>query len=304
MSSLSGSRQREFEVNRTYEPYSDDPDYIAGNRGFIGSLDLQSARRVLDLACGVGTLTHLIWELRPDMSVVGIDISPETLGIAKGRPERAGAPEGPDGKLDPKGRASWLAAGSAEAIPLCDSSVDAIVMGHSIHLIGDEDKLLGEVHRVLRPGGRFAFNTSFYAGTFVPGTEQVYHDWIKEALNYIQKRDRELRSRGQTGIRRIRGQVPRAFSKGWPSARDWTQRLAGHGLRTERVFTRTVTLTQYSFETIGAYAGFASVILSGYPVEIACEALQAAAGPTMAAADVDQVPRYWLEVVATKAPPG
>jgi len=306
---MTESCQGRFAFSTSYEPYSDDPDYIVGNRGFIRDLDLQSAHRVLDLACGVGTLRDLLWEIRPQMTIVGIDISHEALRIARTRQEQGagstnGAPaegcEGGPGPGKTGRRVGWLLAGSADTIPLVESSVDAVVMGHSIHLIEDADKLLSEIRRVLRPGGLFAFNTSFYAGTFAPGTEQLYHNWIKEALSYIGRKDRELRSQGLPGIRRIRGRVPPAFSKGWPSSQDWVQRLDRHGLKQQRQFERTVPLTQYSFEAIGAYAGFASVMLSGYPVEIACEALQSAAGPTMEAAGLDQVPRYWLEIAATR----
>lgn len=289
----------------TYEPYSNDPHYIEGNRAFVRSLDLQSAQHVLDLACGVGTLTDLMWETWPDLNVVGVDLSSETLVIARDRPDQVGSSSAPADSdhtaLRADRRVRRLAAGNAHAIPLRASSFHAVVMGHSIHLMEDEDRLLREVHRVLRPGGLFAFNTSFYAGTFVPGTEPIYHNWVKEALSYIQTKDRELRRQGRTGIRRVRGSVPPAFSKGWPSAEEWIQRLGKHGFHAAQALTTTVTLTQYSFETIGAYAGFARVILSGYPVDVASEALQAAAGPTLRTAGVEEVPRYWLEVRANRA---
>ncbi|MFH1417794.1 MAG: class I SAM-dependent methyltransferase [Planctomycetota bacterium] len=302
MTSIHETDKGRFECNRSYEPYSDDPDYIAGNRGFIRDIDLETAELVLDLACGIGTLRNLLWESDPDLRIIGIDISHEGLRIARDRTRRcavtANALQG--GAVTSHRARNWLIAGSADAIPVKDLSIDGIVMGHAIHMLADVDKMLSEIHRVLRPGGTFAFSTSFYAGTFVPGTEKIYHDWVKEALNYTFRRDRELRAAGHSGIRRKRGSAPPAFSNTWPSPEDWTKRLERHGLRQMRRFIRTVPLTQYSFEAIGAYAGFAGVMLSGYPVEIACEALQAAAGPTLKAAGVDSVPRHWLEVAATK----
>ena len=53
-------------------------------------------------------------------------------------------------------------------------------------------------------------------------------------------------------------------------------------------------------ETVGAYGGLASVLLSGYPVELASEALSASAGPAFAALNLTDVRRLWLEVVARK----
>jgi hypothetical protein len=49
-----------------------------------------------------------------------------------------------------------------------------------------------------------------------------------------------------------------------------------------------------------AYAGFAEVALSGYPVEIASEALQEAAGVTLNNLQIKEIPRLWLEIVAMK----
>jgi ubiquinone/menaquinone biosynthesis C-methylase UbiE len=289
-----------FEMNRTYEPYSNDPDYIQGNRDFIHSLDLNSPQRVLDLACGIGTLSDLMKEARPEIAVLGLDLSHEALCIVHERRRTSAAAGNGEVTRWPGRSAAWLLAASADSIPLGDDSVDAVVMGHAIHMLPDEHQLLAEIARVLRPGGWFAFNTSFYAGTFVPGTEHIYHDWVKQALSYILDKDRKMKAQGLPGIKRTRGKVPPAFSKAWPSPEDWNRWLGEHGLRPERQFIRTVPLTVYSFEAIGAYAGFSSVMISGYPVEIACEALQVASSPTLAAAGVDRVPRNWLEVVAKK----
>jgi SAM-dependent methyltransferase len=46
--------------------------------------------------------------------------------------------------------------GSAEAIPFGDAVADAVVAGSSLHWF-ELDRALPEVHRVVKPGGRFAF---------------------------------------------------------------------------------------------------------------------------------------------------
>ncbi len=300
MATTSRTGKHNIAMHRSYEPYSDDPDYIAGNRGFIRDLDLGSADLVLDLACGVGTLRDLLWESQADLDIIGIDISHEGLRIARDRVHRSVSKTHELPACSVRRGKNWLITASADCIPLWGESVGAVIMGHSIHMLPDVDKLLAEIHRILRPGGVFAFSTSFYAGTFVPGTEKLYHDWVKEALGYIFAKDREFRAAGQPGIRRKRGSAAPAFSNTWPAPEEWGKRLERNGLRKVRESVRTVPLTQYSFETIGSYAGFASVMISGYPVEIACEALQMAAGPTLKAAGVESVPRNWLEVAATK----
>ena len=46
--------------------------------------------------------------------------------------------------------------GSAEGIPFDDAVADAVVAGSSLHWF-ELEQALPEIHRVLRPGGRFAF---------------------------------------------------------------------------------------------------------------------------------------------------
>jgi ubiquinone/menaquinone biosynthesis C-methylase UbiE len=44
------------EVVTTYEPFSQEPEYLDANYRFLETLPLGSVRRVLDLACGTGTM--------------------------------------------------------------------------------------------------------------------------------------------------------------------------------------------------------------------------------------------------------
>jgi SAM-dependent methyltransferase len=53
------------------------------------------------------------------------------------------------------GAAARMLDGTAEAIPLGDASVDAVTVGQAFHWF-DGPAALGEIHRVLRPGGALA----------------------------------------------------------------------------------------------------------------------------------------------------
>jgi ubiquinone/menaquinone biosynthesis C-methylase UbiE len=48
-------------------------------------------------------------------------------------------------------------AGTADAIPLPDASVDAVVGTLVLCSVGDQDRVLAEILRVLRPGGQYRF---------------------------------------------------------------------------------------------------------------------------------------------------
>ncbi|MFA9431960.1 class I SAM-dependent methyltransferase [Egicoccus sp. AB-alg2] len=56
----------------------------------------------------------------------------------------------------------------AEALPLDDASVDEVICSLVLCTVGDPTRVLAEVHRVLRPGGRFRFVEHVAAPTWSP----------------------------------------------------------------------------------------------------------------------------------------
>ena len=269
-------------LDPSFEPFSREPEYIEVNRGLTQGLPIATARTVVDLACGTGALTALVLEeldrARRDgeaqvsariVQVIGVDLSAEALGLARQHLKDAA----------PGGEQAALLRTSCDRLPLADDTIDAALMGNAIQLFDDKDRLLKEVRRVLRIGGSFAFNTSFYAGAYLPGTQGFYLTWVQEALRYVSGKDSELRRQGKPGIRRRKGLVPRAFSNPWLSPAEYEELLRRNGFEVTRSAVRVVTLTRHSLQAIGGYAGLATVLLSGYPSELACEALQRAAGP-------------------------
>jgi len=92
--------------------------------------------RVLDLAAGTGKLTRRL-------VAAGADV----VAVEPGEGMRAVLMRAVPGVE--------ALAGSAEAIPLPDSSVDVVTVGQAFHWFRTEEALR-EMHRVLRPGGGFA----------------------------------------------------------------------------------------------------------------------------------------------------
>ena len=106
---------------------------------------LRPGERVLDVACGTGLISFRMAEaVGARGAVVGTDISGEMVeaarrvaaerDIANARFERA----------------------DAEALPYAVASFDAAVCGLGLMYVPDPVKALGEMRRVLRPGGRAA----------------------------------------------------------------------------------------------------------------------------------------------------
>ena len=89
--------------------------------------------RVLDLGAGTGKLTAVLTALDADVTAV----EPDEAMLAELR------------RRLPSARAL---AGPAEAIPLADGSVDAVLCGQSLHWF-DMSRAIPEIARVLVPGG-------------------------------------------------------------------------------------------------------------------------------------------------------
>ena len=105
---------------------------------------LASDQRILDLGCGTGTLTILLKEAAPLADVVGLDGDPGVLKIAS-----------------EKVRESFLNIGLDEGmsfdLPYQNRYFDRVVSSLFFHHLTTENKVktLGEIKRVLKPGGEF-----------------------------------------------------------------------------------------------------------------------------------------------------
>jgi len=95
----------------------------------------EGAELVVELGAGTGKLTRAVAAL--GVRVVAVEPDPRMLAVLRRR-----GLEGVEG--------------SAEAIPFGDGVADAVVAGSSLHWF-ELEQALREIHRVLRPGGRFGF---------------------------------------------------------------------------------------------------------------------------------------------------
>lgn len=105
---------------------------------------LEEGETVLDLGSGAG-LDSIIagWQVGPTGRVIGVDLNPHMCTKAEAHAALAG------GKIDCR-------QGTMEDIPLPDASVDVVISNGVINLSFRKRRVVQELHRVLRPGGRIA----------------------------------------------------------------------------------------------------------------------------------------------------
>ena len=114
--------------------------YIARTLGFLkASISFRSSDKTLDIACGTGELERLILSERPDLQMIGIDISEKMLDVARGK--CSGYPN-----------VAFLKADAA-ALPFPDHSFDLVISANSLHYFDEPSASLAEMRRVLLPGG-------------------------------------------------------------------------------------------------------------------------------------------------------
>jgi ubiquinone/menaquinone biosynthesis C-methylase UbiE len=111
-------------------------------KALIEQANFAHGQRVLDLACGTGTLAVLIKEMYPKVAMTGIDGDAKILVIAKRKALKKGA----DVQFDE---------GLSFALPYADESFERVVSSLFFHHLtrGDKLKTLREVWRVLKPEG-------------------------------------------------------------------------------------------------------------------------------------------------------
>ncbi len=113
----------------------------AGQAHLVAERLSPTTRDVLELASGNGFNLELLAQMRPDIRFTGIDLVPEQVKRA-------------DEKLEHLANASTKV-GDFQDLAFEDAAFDLVFVVESLCHAIDLPRALSEVHRVLRPGGRF-----------------------------------------------------------------------------------------------------------------------------------------------------
>jgi len=109
----------------------------------LTELEVAPGDRVLDVACGTGIVARVARERLGATRVVGVDVSPDMLAVA-----RAATPD-----------VDWRE-GDAAVLPLGDGEAfDVVVCQQGLQFFPDKPKAVSEMRRAMASGGRLAVTT-------------------------------------------------------------------------------------------------------------------------------------------------
>jgi demethylmenaquinone methyltransferase/2-methoxy-6-polyprenyl-1,4-benzoquinol methylase len=103
---------------------------------------LTAADTLADLCTGTGDLAIMLKKAAPDASVVALDFTPQMVAFGPPKAQRK------------KMAGITFGIGDSLSLPLRDNSVAAASVGFGIRNVSDLDRGLGEMIRVVRPGGK------------------------------------------------------------------------------------------------------------------------------------------------------
>lgn len=140
----------------------------------VERLDWDGNGRAIDIGCGSGPVAIRIAKKYPNAEVVGLDYWGRVWEYSKEKCERNARIEKVEGRVS-------FQKGNAAKLPFEDGYFDAAVSNLAFHEVGgvqDKREVLREALRVVRKGGKFAFQDLFTI-------KRYYHSGPDELLDTV-----------------------------------------------------------------------------------------------------------------------
>jgi len=146
--------------------------------------EIREGMIVLDLGSGAGFDAFLAWrQVGPTGKIIGVDMTDDMLARARTNASNLGATN-----VD-------FRKGHIEKLPVESNSIDCIISDCVINLSPDKPAVFREMHRVLKPGGKFAVSDIVLLGALPEKVAQdvsayvgciagasLMHDYVRYAV--------------------------------------------------------------------------------------------------------------------------
>lgn len=141
------------------------------NLNAIDAMKLQAGDEVLEIGMGNGYFVKNILEVDPSITYTGYDFSPDMVVESQQRNE----------EYIKSRRASFIF-GDAVDMPFSGNSFNKVLTVNTIYFWEDQQKVLSEIFRILKPGGRLYI-------AIRPRSVMEHYPFVKYGFNMFSKED-------------------------------------------------------------------------------------------------------------------
>ena len=272
------------DANFGFSKFSDNDFYSNVNKDLIDSLDIKSDIKIVDLGCGSGGISKIIIENlnrinSVNSSIIAVDFSEISLKEAKANL-----------KLVSDSMITFVQSRYEEFSSKIKDKVDLVVLCNAIHYLDDKELVIKDVMKILKPGGRFAFNSSFFDGAHPEHTLSFYRKWMFKAMRILSK---------EYNTRPVK--ADKIESRVQLNPDQYKEVLENCGMQITCTKLREVDVPIDGWLDISGFKDFIEGVMPGVSLDIASQSLQKAVRDTFKEMKLNFVQRNWMEIVATKA---
>tara|TARA_B100000029_G_scaffold215934_2_gene213752 strand:+ start:20454 stop:21278 length:825 start_codon:yes stop_codon:yes gene_type:complete len=272
------------DANFGFSKFSDNDFYSNVNKDLIDSLNIKSDLKIVDLGCGSGGISKIIIEKlnqfnSVNSSIIAVDFSEISLKEAKANLKSVS-----DSMI------TFVQSRYEEFSSKIKDKVDLVVLCNAIHYLDDKELVIKDVMKILKPGGRFAFNSSFFDGAHPEHTLGFYRKWMFKAMKILSK---------EYNVRPVK--ADKIESRIQLNPNQYKEVLENCGMKIMNTKIREVDVPIDGWLDISGFKDFIEGIMPGVNLDIASESLQKAVRDTFKEMKLNFVQRNWMEIVATKA---
>ncbi len=265
----------------SFDKFSKNDFYSGVNARLVDMVNLKPGQRIVDLACGTGGVTRLIVDRvrgARESVIIAIDHSSTALKQAA------------ENLKDARNAALEFVQSRVEQMSeTVKESADTIFYCNAIHYVPDKDALLAEVSKSLKPGGKLAFNTSFYEGAQPLETQKFYRKWMFKAAIILRR---------EHGLKPTR--TEKVESRKYLTPGQYRTLLERHQLHVVREEIDKVLVPIEGWLDISSFEDFITGTMPGVPLDKARDALQRGVQQAFSELKIKNVVRNWLDVVAVR----
>jgi len=272
------------DANFGFSKFSDNDFYSNVNKDLIDSLNIKSDQKIVDLGCGSGGISKIILERlnrinSTNSSIIAVDFSEISLKEAKANLQSVS-----DSMI------TFVKSRYEEFSSNIKDKVDLVVLCNAIHYLDDKELVIKDVMKILKPGGRFAFNSSFFDGAHPEHTLGFYRKWMFKAMRILSK---------EYNTRPIKAE--KIESRVQLNPNQYKEVLENCGMKIMSTKIREVNVPLGGWLDISGFKDFIEGIMPGVNLDIASNSLQKAVRDTFNEMKLNFVQRNWMEIVATKS---